>query len=62
METIKDATIKKINEKINDRGLKKKHIADQIGISNVCLSYYLNRKRTMPMHIKAKLICLLGMI
>ena len=44
-----------IKNKIEKSGLKKKFIADRIGITNVLLSYYLNEKRKMPEHIKAKL-------
>ena len=45
----------KIRKKIEKMGLKKKFIADKLGISNVLLSYYLNEKRKMPEHIKAQL-------
>ena len=44
-----------IKNKIEKSGFKKKYIADKLGITNVLLSYYLNEKRKMPEHIKAKL-------
>jgi len=34
--------------KINEKGLKHKWIAEQIGINPVLLSYYLNEARAMP--------------
>jgi predicted transcriptional regulator len=40
---------------IKEKGLFKKWIAKQIGISNVLLSYYLNGTRPMPDHIERKL-------
>lgn len=43
------------NEKIKEKGLKKTWIAEQIGISNVLLSYYLTGTRSMPEHIDRKL-------
>jgi hypothetical protein len=43
------------NERIKKSGKKKKWIAEQIGISSVLLSYYLNGTRPMPEHIKSKL-------
>lgn len=43
------------NDKIKEKGLKKTWIADQIGISNVRLSYYLTETRPMPEAIKEKL-------
>jgi transcriptional regulator with XRE-family HTH domain len=47
--------MEKIKKKIEKSGLKKKYIADKLGISNVELSYYLNNRRKMPEPIKAKL-------
>jgi len=49
---MKAITIKK---RIEERGIKKKFIAKEIGISDVLLSYYLNEKRKMPEHIKARI-------
>lgn len=43
------------NEKIKEKGLKKTWIANQIGISNVLLSYYLTGTRDMPEHIDRRL-------
>jgi predicted transcriptional regulator len=45
----------KHNKKIKEKGLKKSWVAEQIGISNVLLSYYLNETRPMPDHIDKKL-------
>jgi hypothetical protein len=45
---------------IKDKGLVKRWIAKQIGISNVLLSYYLNNTRPMPEHIERKLKDLLN--
>lgn len=42
-------------EEIKKAGRTKIWIADQIGISNVLLSYYLNGTRPMPDHIKKKI-------
>ena len=42
-------------ESIRKQGLKKGWIAQQIGISQVLFSYYLNDTRPMPDHIKSKL-------
>jgi predicted transcriptional regulator len=44
-----------INKKIEKLGVKKQFVAKKIGISRELLSYYLNEKRPMPEHIKAKL-------
>jgi predicted transcriptional regulator len=46
-------------EKIKDKGLKKKWVAKEIGISSVLFSYYLNKARPMPMHIEERLKTLL---
>jgi len=43
------------NDRIREKGLKKTWIAEQIGISNVLLSYYLTETRPMPDHIETKL-------
>lgn len=56
-----ETKIEVLKEKIEARGLKKKFLAERMGISNVTLSYYLNKKRKMPLIIKAKLIGLLGL-
>lgn len=42
-------------EKIRSKGLKFKWVAEQIGISNVLLSWYLNGVRQMPLHIEEKI-------
>jgi len=47
------------NEEIKKSGFKKSWLAEQMGISNVLLSYYLNGTRQMPYHIKVKLINIL---
>ena len=49
---MKTETLKK---KIELSGLKKKYLAEKLGISNVQLSYYINNRRKMPEKIKAKL-------
>ncbi len=56
-----ETKIEVIKERIEYKGFKKKYLAEKMGISNVTLSYYLNKKRKMPMIIKAKLIGLLGL-
>jgi len=43
------------NKEIQNKGLKKSWIAQQIGISNVLLSYYITGTRSMPEHIERKL-------
>ena len=43
------------NEKIKEKGLKKKWVAKKIGISHILLSYYLNNVRPTPSHIEDKL-------
>jgi len=43
------------NEQIKNKGLKKSWVAEQIGISNVLLSYYLTGTRSTPEHIERKL-------
>jgi len=48
--------IEDINKRIKLLGLKKKHIANRIGISPVELSYYLNGTRKMPVDVQTKLI------
>ena len=56
-----ETKIEVIKERIEYKGYKKKYLAEKMGISNVTLSYYLNKKRKMPLIIKAKLIGLLGL-
>jgi predicted transcriptional regulator len=36
-----------VNKRIKALGLKKSHVADKIGITNVMLSYYLNNKKDL---------------
>lgn len=48
------------NEEIKKRGLKKKWVADKIGIHQVLLSYYTNNVRPMPEEVEMKLKQLLG--
>lgn len=43
------------NKRIKEKGLKKTWIADQIGISNVLLSFYLTKTRPMPDKVKRSL-------
>jgi len=43
------------NERIKQTGLKKKWIAEQIGISNISLSHYINGTRNFPDDVKKKL-------
>ncbi len=43
------------NEKIKERGLKKTWVAEQIGISNVLLSFYLTKTRPRPEKVKRAL-------
>lgn len=47
-------------EKIESKGLKKKWVAEQVGISHVLLSYYINGVRHMPDIISNKLRKLLS--
>lgn len=48
------------NERIKEKGLKKIWVANKIGISNVLLSYYINKTRPMPEHIEKKLKSILN--
>jgi len=48
------------NKVIKEKGLKKSWIAENIGISNVLLSYYLTETRPMPDHIEKSLKDLLA--
>ena len=41
---------------IKDKGLKKSWIAEQIGVSNTRLSFYLTNTRPMPEEVKRDLI------
>ena len=43
------------NKTIKEKGLKKSWVAENIGISNVLLSYYLTKTRPMPDHIEKPL-------
>ena len=45
-----------IIEKIDKLGLKKKHIANQIGCSQVELSYFLNNKRKLRPECYTRLV------
>lgn len=42
-------------ERIEETGLKKKWIAEQIGISSVTFSYYINGTRNMPEDVEREL-------
>lgn len=42
-------------KKIKDKGYRISFVARQIGISDVLMSYYLNKTRPMPEHIKEKI-------
>ena len=44
------------NKRIKDKGLKKSWIAEQIGVSNTRLSFYLTNTRPMPEEVKRDLI------
>ena len=37
-----------LNKRIKESGLKKKWLAEKVGVSDVLLSYYLNGTRDMP--------------
>lgn len=43
------------NQIIKEKGLKKKWIAEKIGISKVLFSFYITGSRPMPEHIERKL-------
>ena len=40
-------TIEKVKQRIKARGLKKSFVANEIGLSAVMFSYYLNGKRNL---------------
>jgi transcriptional regulator with XRE-family HTH domain len=48
-------TIDQVKDRIKLLGLKKQHVAEQIGIDSVRLSYYLNNKRDLDVNVKEKL-------
>lgn len=48
-----------IKNRLKNKGIKKKWIAEQIGITPILLSYYLNGKRKMPEHIQEKIYSLI---
>lgn len=45
-----------LKKQIKEKGYRIGFIAQTIGISNVLLSYYLNKARPMPEHIKYKIL------
>ena len=45
-----------INEKIKKLGIKKKHIASQIGCSQTELSYFLNNRRKLKPECYTRLV------
>lgn len=47
--------MKKIKNRIKQKGLKISWVADQLGISQPALSMYLNEKREMPKDIEIKI-------
>lgn len=47
--------IEEINDKIKSKGLKKNWIAEQIGVSNTRLSFYLTETRPIPAEVKRDL-------
>lgn len=49
----------RINEMINKSGLKKKYVADQLGINPVTLSNYIYGKRKIPLETAVELADLL---
>jgi hypothetical protein len=53
--------IEKIKTRIRVLGLKKMHVAKQIGICPVELSHYLNETRDMPLDVETKLKSYLGL-
>jgi len=48
------------NERIEELGLKKKWIANKMGISKTLLSFYLTGTRPIPKNKKAELEKILG--
>lgn len=52
-------TIKQINERIKERGLKKTWLAEKLGISNTLFSFYITETRDIPDDKKAELEILL---
>ena len=55
MNYVRASDLSKIKAMITATGLKKSHIADQIGISKVYLSYVLNGKKPLSANVKEKL-------
>jgi len=49
----------KLRKYINDSGLKKKKVAEQLGISAGHLSYILNDKRDLTIDLENKIMVLL---
>ncbi len=47
------------NEEIKKRGLKKRWIAEQLGISNVMFSFYITKTRPMPEEVRKELEAIL---
>lgn len=54
-------TPEKVNERIKKLGLKKQHVANQIGITLSTLSHYLNNRRDLEDNSKEKLRLYLGL-
>jgi len=46
-------------EIIKEKGLKKRWIADKIGVSRVLFSYYINGTRSMPESVEKQLKAIL---
>ena len=61
MEIMTDEFIEKVKLRINQMGIKKSHVAKQIGITEVYLSYILNEKRRLTDDVKTKLQKYLGL-
>lgn len=49
-----------LKKQIKEKGYRIGFIAETIGISNVLLSYYLNKVRPMPEHIKDRILLFLN--
>jgi len=55
-----DEVVSHIKEKIKEKRIPQKELADKVGIKEVTMSRYLNFKRTMPFDVMSKCLAEVG--
>lgn len=50
-----------LSEILKEQGMTQKELANEIGVTEACISSYINKKRIPSLQVAIKMCCLLGL-